>query len=188
MVWEGVCRVMGVNTQQDKPQSRAPREVRVHGGCCGEQQPACVHGLVRACTPLRVLRGDTHRCQIKCQVLWGNWDGRCSCPACWGCLAPAHSGERALAAAPHAGSPARLPVSPSALPDRPRSQELLPGAVLSLPATQRASPPPPSLASSIPLASSIHGRARRSRWDAPEAAAGTSGLNLTVTPSWKKPS
>lgn len=41
--------------------------------------------------------------------------------------------------------PARFPVSPSALPDRLQSRELLPGAAPSLPATQRASPPPPSI-------------------------------------------
>lgn len=127
-----------------------------------------MHGLVRACTAMRALLGATYHREIKRQVLCSSWGGRCFPPARWVCPAsPApcagrRRGKRALGAAPRARLPARFPVSPSALPDRLQSREFLPGAAPSLPATQRASPPPPA------LTSSVHSRAQRSCRDAPQ--------------------
>lgn len=55
------------------------------GACCRrEEQQARVHRLVRACTAMPVLLGDTYHRKIKCQALCSSWGGRCSRPARWG--------------------------------------------------------------------------------------------------------
>lgn len=81
----------------------------------------------------------------------------CSCSASPAPCADRRRGDGVLVAAPRTRSPARFPVSPSALPSRLQSRALLPVAARSLAATQCASPPPPA------LAPSVHSRASLSR-------------------------
>ena len=67
----------------------AHREVRAQASCHHEEQQARVDGLVRACTAMQVLLGDTYHHEIKCQALCSSWGGQCSRPACRVCPAAA---------------------------------------------------------------------------------------------------
>lgn len=155
-------------------------DVRTRANRRSKERRAHVHGLVRACTAVQTLLGDTYRHGIECQVLCGSWGARCSCPTSRVCAAAASPAQAGTEGSVYWWSPRVLPLlfhqARQAAKPRAASQSRVipprhPTCLPATPATRTGSSQP----------------AQRSHWDAPMAAAVTAGLDMMVTHSWKEP-